>query len=160
MEAFFLFILFVFGFTIFFVGIIFLIAYLASQSRKRKQEVLLKEMPENDFHAFVRFNRGKQQDKILKVVGFQGSGVIYVKDNLLHFKDTLGQNSHTFDLKNSNIFWENINIVNGALRWFSVHDETESFYFNIESGMFIWHMGKGLKTKDVYERLLEFKAKA
>ena len=75
--------------------------------------------------------------------------------------DTLHQNPHTFDLKNSEVKWENVNIINGALRWFSVHDGTESYYFNIESGMFIWHTdSRKLKTKDVYEKVLEFQKAA
>lgn len=159
------------GFVIFFlilivlmvlpVSVILAIAYFTAQSRKKKQQQLLSEVPENDFHVFVRYNKGKQQDKILKVVGFQGSGVLYVKDNQLYFMDTLHQNPHTFDLKNSEVKWENVNIINGALRWFSVHDGTESYYFNIESGMFIWHTdSRKLKTKDVYEKVLEFQKAA
>ncbi|MDV3847033.1 hypothetical protein CMT92_05105 [Elizabethkingia anophelis] len=51
-----------------FIGLIFLIAFLASQSRKKKQEAVLATLPEGaKLKAIVRYNKGKQQTKILRM---------------------------------------------------------------------------------------------
>ena len=132
-----------------FIGLIFLIAFLASQSRKKKQEAVLATLPEGaKLKAIVRYNKGRQQTKILKMKAFQGSGVLYVLDKKIIFQDTLNQNPYSFDLKTAAVNWVGINAANGALNWFKVSDEQTEYYFNVESGMFIWHTSSGKPTTE------------
>lgn len=154
-------IVFFFGFFILLIGGIFLIAYIAAQSRKKKQKALLKNLPnDSSFHAFVRYNRGNAQDQILKIKAFQGSGLIYVSGSNLNFKTTTGF-QHVFDLKESKIFWEGENLINGLLKWFSVTDTQEKIFLNVETGMFIFHTGGGSKptTKSIYDYLIAYQSK-
>lgn len=138
-------------------GIIFFIAFLAAKSRKRKQEAVLNSLSGVEYHAFVRYNKGNQQNEFFKVKAFQGSGVLYVKDKMLYFEDTLHKNAAQFNLKTSTILWQDINLVNGFLKWFSIEDEGVKYYFNIESGMLIWNMNKNKPTtQSVFERLKKY----
>ncbi|WP_294301896.1 hypothetical protein [uncultured Chryseobacterium sp.] len=138
-------------------AIIFLIAYLAARSRKRKQNLLLQEIGTPEYYAFVRYNMGDAQNEFFKIKAFQGSGIIYMEGNNIHFIDTLHQHPHTFPLHESSIRWEDINIVNGLLKWFSVEDQEKKYYFNIESGMFIFNLNSSKPTtRSVFERLLQY----
>lgn len=148
-------VIFFFLFFIIIIGGIFLIAYIAAQSRKEKQKKILEILPaEAEFHAFVRFNCGSQQDKFLKLKAFQGSGILYVVRDEAVFRSTT-RFEHSFDLRNSKIFWEGENLVNGLLKWFSIKDAYEKLYLNVETGMFIFHTGgKKLTTRSIYDQLL------
>lgn len=138
-------------------AIIFLIAYLAAQSRKKKQKILLEQIGTPEYHAFVRYNMGNTQDQFFKLKAFQGSGIIYVEDRKIIFRDTLNQNPHTFALNESSIKWEDINLVNGLLKWFSVSDETKKYFFNIDSGMFIFNTNSSKPTtKSVFNKLIQY----
>ena len=147
--------LFLFLFFILLIGGIFLIAYVAAQSRKKKQKKVLQTLPSDaEFHAFVRYNRGNQQDKIIKLKAFQGSGVIYVVGDKAVFKSTTGF-EHTFDLRNSKVFWEGENLINGLLKWFSINDGQEKLFLNVETGMFIFHTGGNKPTtRSIHDQLL------
>lgn len=136
-------------------AIIFLIAYLAAQSRKKKQNALLAQLPlETKLTAVVRYNKGQQQTKFLKLKAFQGSGVIYVLDNKIHFRDTLDQNPYEFDLATAQIRFVGVTLANGALNWFTVSDGETEYFFNVESGMFIWHTSSGkMTTKEICDKL-------
>lgn len=137
------------------IGIVFLIAFLAYQSRKKKQDIVLASLPQEAKMKFVvRYNLGKQQKEFFKLKAFQGSGVIYVLDNKIHFVDTKQIQSHTFDLHNCNIKWEGVNIANGLLNWFKIEDSAKSYFFNVESGMFIFHTKSGqLSTEQICKQL-------
>lgn len=138
-------------------AIIFLIAYLAAQSRKKKQKILLEQIGTPEYHAFVRYNMGNTQDQFFKLKAFQGSGIIYIEDRKIIFKDTLNQNPHTFNLDESSIKWEDINLVNGLLKWFSVSDDTKKYFFNIDSGMFIFNTNSSKPTtKSVFDKLVQY----
>ncbi len=147
--------LFLFLFFVLLIGGIFLIAFIAAQSRKKKQKKILETLPPNtEFHAFVRFNRGRQQGKFLKLKAFQGSGIIYVADDKAIFKSTTGF-EYSFDLRNCKIFWEGENLVNGLLKWFSITDGIEKLYLNVETGMFIFHTGGNKPTtRSIYDQLV------
>lgn len=138
-----------------FIGGIFLIAYLAAQSRKRKQTKLLEMLPTDaEFHAFVRYNRNKQQSEFFKVKAFEGSGVIYIGQGTVSFRSTLGM-EHDFDLHTSKVRWEGENLVNGLLKWFSIEDEQTKMFFNVESGMFIFQTSADKPTtKSIFDRIL------
>ncbi|KQT20582.1 hypothetical protein ASG22_16535 [Chryseobacterium sp. Leaf405] len=138
-------------------AIIFLIAYLAARSRKKKQKLLLEQIGSPEYYAFVRYNIGDTQNQFFKIKAFQGSGMIYVEGRDIHFVDTLHQNPHIFPLAESSIKWEDINIVNGLLKWFSVSDNTKKYFFNIESGMFIFNTNSSKPTtKSVFEKLIQY----
>lgn len=138
-------------------AIIFLIAYLAAQSRKKKQKILLEQIGTPEYYAFVRYNMGNTQDQFFKLKAFQGSGIVYVEDRKIIFRDTLNQNPHTFALDESSIKWEDINLVNGLLKWFSVSDDTKKYFFNIDSGMFIFNTNSSKPTtKSVFDRLVQY----
>lgn len=152
----FFFILFLF-FILSIPAIIFLIAYLAAQSRKKKQKILLEQIGTPEYHAFVRYNMGNTQDQFFKLKAFQGSGIVYIEDRKIIFKDTLNQNPHTFVLDESSIKWEDINLVNGLLKWFSVSDDTKKYFFNIDSGMFIFNTKSSKPTtKSVFDKLVQY----
>ncbi|MBW7676864.1 hypothetical protein [Chryseobacterium chendengshani] len=137
-------------------AIIFLIAYLAAQSRKKKQKMLLERIGTPEYYAFVRYNMGNTQDQFFKLKAFQGSGIIYLEDRKIIFRDTLDQNPHTFILDECSIKWEDVNIVNGLLKWFSITDSTKKYYFNIDSGMFIFNTNSSKPTtKSVFDKLVQ-----
>lgn len=153
--------IFVFIVFLFFIlsipAIIFLIAYLAAQSRKKKQKILLEQIGTPEYHAFVRYNMGNTQDQFFKLKAFQGSGIIYVEDQKIIFRDTLNQNPYTFNFNESSIKWEDINLVNGLLKWFSISDDTKKYFFNIDSGMFIFNTNSSKPTtKSVFDQLLKY----
>ncbi|AZB30939.1 hypothetical protein [Chryseobacterium balustinum] len=138
-------------------AIIFLIAYLAARSRKKKQKILLEKIGTPEYYAFVRYNMGDTQNQFFKVKAFQGSGIIYVEDKKIIFRDTLNQNPYTFILDESSVKWEDVNIVNGLLKWFSVSDGTKKYFFNIDSGMFIFNTNSSKPTtKSVFEKLVQY----
>lgn len=138
-------------------AIIFLIAFLAARSRKKKQKVLLEQTGTPEYYAFVRYNVGDTQNQFFKVKAFQGSGIIYVEDRKIIFKDTLNQNPYTFILDESSIKWEDVNIVNGLLKWFSISDNTKKYFFNIDSGMFIFNTNSSKPTtKSVFDKLIQY----
>ncbi|MBW8524627.1 hypothetical protein K0U91_04265 [Chryseobacterium chendengshani] len=137
-------------------AIIFLIAYLAAQSRKKKQKMLLERIGTPEYYAFVRYNMGNTQDQFFKLKAFQGSRIIYLEDRKIIFRDTLDQNPHTFILDECSIKWEDVNIVNGLLKWFSITDSTKKYYFNIDSGMFIFNTNSSKPTtKSVFDKLVQ-----
>ncbi|MET3731691.1 hypothetical protein [Moheibacter stercoris] len=131
------------------------VAFWAAKSRKKKQELLKNSLPEGvKFSALVRFNSGNQQDKFLKFKAFEGSGILYVHDGFIEFKSTKGL-THRFDLNSAKIYWEGENLVNGLLKWFSISDGNQKMYFNVESGVFIFHTDPSkTTTKQIYESLV------
>lgn len=137
------------------IGLVFGIAYYAAQSRKKKQEALLKTIPSHiEFSALVRYNRGSQQGKFLKIKAFEGSGILYVDNQKICFKGTMGF-FHEFNLKDAKITWEGENLVNGLLKWFSIQEGSEKLFFNVESGLFIFHTKEGkLTTRNIYDKLV------
>ncbi len=138
-------------------AVIFLIAFLAARSRKKKQKLLLEQIGTPEYYAFVRYNMGNTQNQFFKVKAFQGSGIIYVEDRKIIFKDTLNQNPYTFVLDESSIKWEDVNLVNGLLKWFSVSDDKKKYFFNIDSGMFIFNTNSSKPTtKSVFDKLVHY----
>ncbi len=149
-----------FGMFVLLLGAIVLVAYVAARSRKRKQNRLLKELPiDADFSAFVRYNSGSVQGKLLKLKAFEGSGLFYISDTKAIFKSTTGY-YHEFDILNSKIFWEGENLANGLLKWFSINDGKEKLFLNVETGMFIFHIGRSDKatTRSIYDKLTQIQA--
>ncbi|MDY0931874.1 hypothetical protein [Chryseobacterium sp. CFBP8996] len=118
---------------------------------------MLEQIGTPEYYAFVRYNMGDTQNQFFKVKAFQGSGIIYVEDKKIIFRDTLNQNPYTFILDESSVKWEDVNIVNGLLKWFSVSDGTKKYFFNIDSGMFIFNTNSSKPTtKSVFEKLVQY----
>jgi len=137
------------------VLLIFLIAYLASASRRKKQKKTLEQVPKQaTFKVAVRYNKGNQQDVFLKIKAFQGSGILYVLDKKICFRDNLSKNSYEFDPNTIKMEWVGINVANGLIKWFKIADSKTEYYFNVETGMFIMHLSsKKLTTQQVYNKL-------
>lgn len=158
MDSVFVLLIFFLFIILFIPAIIFLIAYLAARSRKKKQKVLLEKTGTPEYYAFVRYNTGNTQNEFFKLKAFQGSGILYIEGRNIYFEDTLHQNPHVFSMDESSIKWEDINIVNGLLKWFSITDQEKKYYFNIESGMFIFNLNSSKPTtKGVFDKLLLYK---
>jgi len=143
------------GVVILVLSPILLIAYLANISRRRKQKKTLEQIPKQaEFKVAVRYNKGQQQDELIKIKAFQGSGILYVLDKKIYFRDNLNKNTHDFDSETVKAEWIGINIANGFIKWFKVADNQAEYYFNVETGMFIWHISsKKITTKQVYNKL-------
>lgn len=142
--------------------LIFGIAFWASKSREKKQNTLLAQVPPNaDFKAVLRYNFGNQQSKFWKMKAFQGSGVLYVLDDKIHYITTNNPNDNfTFDLKTSQINWIGVNLTNGLLEWFQLKKGEKDYYFNVETGMFIFNINsKKMKTTQVFNYLKEAQKK-
>ena len=118
------------------------ITFWASKSREKKQNALLAQVPTNaEFKAVLRYNFGNQQSKFLKMKAFQGSGVLYVLDDKTHYITTNNPNDNfIFDLKTSQINWIGVNLTNGLLEWFQLKNGEKDYYFNFETGMFIFNI--------------------
>lgn len=133
--------------------LIFGIAFWASKSREKKQIALLAQVPTNaDFKAVLRYNFGNQQSKFFKMKAFQGSGILYVLDDKIHYITTNNPNDNfIFDLKTSQINWIGVNLTNGLLEWFQLKNGKKDYYFNVETGMFIFNTNsKKMKTTQVF----------
>ncbi len=138
--------------------LIFGIAFWASKSREKKQKALLDQVPHNaEFKVALRYNFGRTQSQIFKLKAFQGSGVLYLLDNKIHFVTTTNQKDNfTFDLKTSQINWTGVNLTNGLLEWFQIKNGNLDYYFNVETGLFIFHTDSTkIKTSQVCTYLKE-----
>lgn len=123
-------------------ALIFGITFWSSKSREKKQNALLTQVPPNvEFKAVLRYNFGNLQSKFLKMKAFQGSGVLYVLDDKTHYITTNNPNDNfIFDLKTSQINWIGVNLTNGLLEWFQLKNGEKDYYFNFETGMFIFNI--------------------
>jgi len=138
------------------------ITFWASKSREKKQNALLTQVPPNvEFKAVLRYNFGNLQSKFLKMKAFQGSGVLYVLDDKTHYITTNNPNDNfIFDLKTSQINWIGVNLTNGLLEWFQLKNGEKDYYFNVETGMFIFNTNsKKMKTTQVFNYLKEAQKK-
>lgn len=152
------------GFIIVFIIIIttpiFLIAFLASQSRKKKRKKIIETLPPDvDFYAAVRINSSKRNDAFWKLAAFECSGILYIHNNKIIFRGTKQKYELLeFDLGMVKIFWIGVEAQNGALQWFSIRDEKDTYYFNVDTGMTIFNFSKsGDTTKAVYNKLINAK---
>ena len=138
------------------------IAFWASKMREKKQKALLAEVPSNaEFTAVLRYNFGNQQSKIFKMKAFQGSGVLYLLEDKIHYITTNHPNDNfTFELKTTEMNWIGVNLVNGLLEWFQLKNGNKDYYFNVETGLFIFHTNsKKMKTSQVFNYLKGAKKK-
>lgn len=134
-------------------------AFWASKMREKKQKALLAEVSSNtEFKAVLRYNFGNQQSKILKIKAYQGSGVLYHLEDKIHYITT--NHNFTFELKTTEMNWIGVNLVNGLLEWFQLKNGKKDYYFNVETGLFIFHTNsKKMKTSQVFNYLKGAKKK-
>ncbi len=139
------------------IVLIFLVAFLASQSRKKKRKKIIDELPADvDFYAAVRINSSKKNDAFFKLAAFECSGVLYVHKDKAYFRGTKKKfELLEFDLAKVKIFWIGVQAQNGALQWFSIKDVNETYYFNVDTGTTIFKLSKsGDTTRGVYDKLM------
>lgn len=108
----------------------------------------------------VRYNVGRPQGRFLKMKTFQGSGVLHVVNNQIHFEDILGNESHTFNLFDCKISWVE-NKINGITNAFKIVDQEKSMFFYVEKGMFLMNaVEENESTSELYSHLKIIKKEA
>ncbi|WP_128331775.1 hypothetical protein [Apibacter sp. HY039] len=118
-------------------------------------------LPENvSFKVAVRVNSSRKNDSIFKFTGFDCSGILYVYGEIIYFKGSKpGYEQIEFDLKSAVINWVGVQAQNGALQWFSIKNNQDTYYFNMETGITIFNLSKsGESTRNIYEKLKNFQA--
>jgi hypothetical protein len=143
-----------------FVSIFFIIAISDAKVREKNELITLESLPHDVvLKAVVRYNIGRPQGRFLKMKSFQGSGVLYVQENKLIFKDILGNEDHVFDLETSKLSWVE-NKINGITNAFKVADHEAIIFFYIDKGVFIFKaIEQNASTSDLYLRLKELRKK-
>ena len=150
----------VFAVFIIFCGIFFLVAVSDAKVREKSALELLKSLPNTVTEKWVvRYNIGRPQGRFLKMKTFQGSGVLYLKDNELHFEDILGNESYVFDLYNCKVSWVE-NKINGITNAFKVVDHDNAMFFYVEKGMFFLNaIDENESTSELYSFIKTYKKK-
>ncbi len=101
----------------------------------------------------VRYNVGRPQGRFLKMKTFQGSGVLHVRNNEIHFEDVLGNETHTFNMSECKISWVE-NKINGITNAFKIVDHDKAMFFYVEKGMFFMNsMEENESTAELYAHL-------
>lgn len=144
-------------FTVF-MAAFFIIAVSDAKVREKNELYILENLPSDvSLKAVVRYNIGRPQGRFLKMKSFQGSGVLYVREETLYFKDILGNEDHAFDLKACKISWVE-NKINAITNAFKVVDHDVSIFFYQEKGLFIFNtIEENASTSALYIRLKEMR---
>lgn len=134
--------------------IFFIIAISDAKVREKSALEIFKSLPSSIQDKWVvRYNIGRPQGRFLKMKTFQGSGVLYVENNNLHFEDVLGNETHTYDLANCKISWVE-NKINGITNAFKIVDHDKSMFFYVEKGMFFINaIDENASTSELYAHL-------
>lgn len=120
----------------------------------------MENLPSNvTIKSVVRYNIGRPQGKFLKMKSFQGSGVLYVENDKLYFKDILGNEDHIFNLDTCKMSWVE-NKINGITNAFKIADHEAIIFFYIDKGGFVFKsIEENISTSDLYLRLKELRKK-
>lgn len=138
------------------VAILFVIAYQDAKKKDYLQLQLLKELPEHiEQKAIVKFNIGRPQGRFLKEKKFQGSGLIYVYQQQLFFKDVLHLEDKVFELKDLEIKWHDEAEDQAIQNSFSLDDGQERMYCYVDNSKFIFSDVSQLT--DTYQLFLSLK---
>jgi len=142
------------------IGGVFLVAWLAARKRKQQQNEILKQVPaEAGFKMAMRYNKGEQHRNLIKLLPWQGSGILYVLDGKIHFRDALGVDAYSFDFGKVKIRWVGMSFANGFTEWFKIADDHIEYYFNVETGMLAFSLSSGkMTTYQVYKKLESIQA--
>lgn len=139
---------------IIFSAIFFFLAVSDAKVREKSTHEILKSLPNSITDKWVvRYNIGRPQGKFLKMKTFQGSGVLYIDKNEIHFEDVLGNESHVFLLNDCKISWVE-NKINGITNSFKIVDQDRAMYFYVEKGMFVVNsIEENASTSELYSYL-------
>lgn len=143
---------------ILFCGIFFFVAVSDAKVREKSALEILKNLPPHIKDKWVvRYNIGRPQGRFLKMKTFQGSGVLYIEDDMIHFEDVLGNESHSFDMKNCKISWVE-NKINGITNAFKIVDHELAAFFYVEKGMFFLNaIDENASTTELYAHIKSIK---
>lgn len=135
-----------------------MVAISDAKVREKSALEIFKSLPSSiDNKWVVRYNIGKPQGRFLKMKTFQGSGILYVEENELHFEDVLGNETHTFSFDNCKISWVE-NKINGITNAFKIVDHEKSMLFYVEKGMFFFNaIDENASTSELYSHLKTLK---
>lgn len=150
------------GFVLIVFSIPVTIAGIAYFMRKSKRNTVEQRMPANVvYKAPVRINTPKKNDQVMKLAGFEFSGVLYVADNIIHVQGSKDGQHYRFNLKTCQINWVGNQLQNGLIQWFTLRDEMGvTIYINVETGLFVFRVGNSFpSTKDVYTTLFDMQQK-
>lgn len=141
------------GFIIF-CSIFFFVAVSDAKVREKSTLEILKALPNSITDKWVvRYNIGRPQGRFLKMKTFQGSGVLYIDKNEIHFEDVLGNESHVFNLLDCKISWVESKI-NGITNAFKIVDHDRSMYFYVEKGVSVVNsIEENASTSELYSYL-------
>lgn len=133
------------------------IAYLMRKSKRTKVE---ESIPiEATYRVPVRLNTPRKNDAVMKLAGFEFSGVLYTLGDKVYVKGIQQNQSYVYDLNTSSVNWVGTQAQNGLIQWFSLRDMTGNMlYVNVETGLFIFRIGRFFpSTREVYEKLFNLK---
>ncbi|MBS7333291.1 MAG: hypothetical protein KIG88_06825 [Weeksellaceae bacterium] len=141
------------GFIIF-CAIFFFVAVSDAKVREKSTLEILKSLPKSITDKWVvRYNIGRPQGRFLKMKTFQGSGVLYIDQNEIHFEDVLGNESHVFQLNECKISWVE-NKINGITNSFKIVDQDRAMYFYVEKGISVVNsIEENASTSELYSYL-------
>lgn len=153
MGSFISFLIIILGFIIF-SAIFFFVAVSDAKVREKSTLEILKALPKSITDKWVvRYNIGRPQGRFLKMKTFQGSGVLYIDKNEIHFEDVLGNESHVFELDKCKISWVE-NKINGITNAFKIVDHDRAMFFYVEKGMFVVNsIEENASTSELYSYL-------
>jgi len=139
---------------ILFCGIFFFVAVSDARVREKSTLEILKSLPDSITDKWVvRYNIGRPQGRFLKMKTFQGSGVLYIDKNDIHFEDVLGNESHVFNLLECKISWVDSKI-NGLTNAFKIVDHDRAMYFYVEKGVsVVTSIEENASTSELYSYL-------
>lgn len=137
-----------------FCGVFFFVAISDAKVRERSAYEVLNSLPSHISEKWVvRYNVGRPQGRFLKMKVFQGSGVLYVDKNEIHFEDILGNESHVFHLETCKISWVESKI-NGITNAFKILDPNKSMFFYVEKGISLVNsIEENASTSELYSHL-------
>lgn len=141
-----------------FCVIFFIVAISDAKVREKSAEELLKSLPSTITNKWiVRYNVGRPQGRFLKMKNFQGSGVLYVENNLIIFEDILDNETHTFSFDDLKISWVE-NKINGITNAFKIVDPNKVMFFYVDKGLPLVNTIDGNEsTAELYSRLKTIK---
>ena len=129
------------------------IAYLTRKSKRNKITAML--TPDSTDIVPVRCNTPRQNDAVMKFTGFEFSGVLYIRGNVICVKGSQKNHYYEFDIRSAQINWVGTQFQNGLIQWFSLRGmDGQMIYVNVETGLFVFRIGSFFpSTREVYEKL-------
>ena len=129
------------------------IAYLSRKSKRNK--IIAKLTPDATDIVSVRCNTPRHADAVIKLTGFEFSGVMYMRGNIICVKGSQKNHYYEFDIRTAQIAWVGAQFQNGLIQWFSLRGmDGQMVYVNVETGLFVFRIGSSFpSTREIYEKL-------